>query len=149
MMYNGMSNQQGFQNQNNFGYNTMPDSMAPVSSINRGTVDVIVTIDSDQQAINYPVGPGYTIMFIDFNRKIFHLKTTDTRGMQQPMLTYSFSEVKPKPTEDRQYQNDQLTMPVNYVEQQEFDGLKKSVAELNNSISEMYKMLEDLTAPGK
>ena len=143
ILNNGMNNQQQFQIQNDYGF---------VNPMNNGTIDVVVTIDNDQQVLNYPVGPGITVMFVDFKRKIFYLKTTDPRGMQLPLATYTFSEAKQSQPE--QYQNPQpinnVSEPqVNYVNYQEFDGLKKSVGDLNNSIAEMYRMLEDLTAPGK
>ena len=53
-----------------------------------------VFINSEDEAINYPVAAGVTVLLISFNLGKFYLKSTETDGIPKPLRMFEFTEKK-------------------------------------------------------
>lgn len=117
--YSGLMNQAGYgmQSQNT------PNSV------------ITVFVTSEMAAQCYPVGAGNTVLLIDFDHKMFWIKSTDTNGVPMPMRTFDFTEkLAEQPTEANT--QDGIS---NGVSRDEFNELKSMFSELKNTIEEVLK----------
>ena len=117
--YSGLMNQAGYgmQSQNT------PNSV------------ITVFVTSEMAAQCYPVGAGNTVLLIDFDHKMFWIKSTDTNGVPMPMRTFDFTEkLAEQPTEANTQDGTS-----NGVSRDEFNELKSMFGELKNTIEEVLK----------
>lgn len=84
---------------------------------------ITVPVSGEAEAINYPVAAGNTVLLIDFENKIFWLKTTDVNRVPQPMRRFNFEEQVPQTATSEQV-----------VSRKEFDELRKAIKELKELI---------------
>lgn len=84
---------------------------------------ITVPVSGEAEAINYPVAAGNTVLLIDFENKVFWLKTTDVNRVPQPMRRFNFEEHIPQPIASEQP-----------VSRKEFDELRKAIKELKELI---------------
>ena len=106
---------------NNFGL------MGPQGYQNQNTNPNIITvpITDPSQVNNYAVAAGNIVNLIDFNNKVFYLKSTDPNGIANPLRVFDFNE---------RIQEQQIPQ-ADYVTKKEFE-------DLSNKIN---KLLEELT----
>lgn len=76
----------------------------PISSTN--PMDVV---------LNYPVGAGDTVIFIDFGSGVFWLKSTSRTGVPEPLRKFNFEEEIPQTPQN---QNES-----NFVTKEDFNSL--------------------------
>lgn len=76
----------------------------PISSTN--PMDVV---------LNYPVGSGDTVLFIDFSSRVFWLKSTSRNGVPEPLRKFNFEEEIPQTPQN---QNES-----NFVTKEDFNSL--------------------------
>lgn len=60
-------------------------------------------ITSDDEVINYPIGRNCDVIFIDFNRRVFYLKSSDVNGVLYPLRRFPFNEETPTPDKGGDY----------------------------------------------
>lgn len=78
---------------------------------------IIVFVNGEQGANNYPVAAGNTVYLMDFESGQFWIKSTNSNGSPQPMRSFSFKETTPK-IEANNFEG-------NYVTKKELDDLKE------------------------
>lgn len=82
---------------------------------------MVVFVNNDSVAANYPVAPGYTVALINANdptkSKLF-LKSTEANGMPNPMRVFELKDVTPVQSNG------------DTVSRKEFDALNDKLAKL-------------------
>lgn len=104
-----------FNGYNNLGY--------PAQNVNPSIITV--PINDPSQVNNYAVAAGNIVNLIDFNNKVFYLKSTDQNGIANPLRIFDFSERIPE----------QPQQSSEFVTKKEFEDLS----------SKIDKLLEELT----
>lgn len=94
-------NNQNFTGYQPNGYVQNQGNLAAASVPNSSTAGSIMTIfvNSEDEANNYPVAAGLTVLLISFNLNKFWLKSTDTSGVPQQPRSFSFNEETPLQTQ--------------------------------------------------
>lgn len=103
--------------------NGMPMNQTPMQP----TVINVVLVPDQITMDNYPIQPGGSVMFLDDKMTKFTMRSKNQTGFPNPDRVWSMKEVTPPPQ-----------TPGNYA-------TKDDLADMNNAILEMKKMLEDLT----
>lgn len=113
--------------------------------------------------MNYPVAPGNTVLLIDPDLKIGCLKATDITGRQLPIREFHYTEVNFNQTNNivnqpqgatyqPALQGSDTSVINNQNESKNFefndfkDKIEKEVSELKESVNDIRKLLDDLTA---
>ena len=113
--------QTGGANFNSY-YNTLSgipmqqQSVQPQQS--QGSI-MTVFVDSEGEALNYPVAAGIAVLLISFKDQKFWIKKTSVNGIPEPTRTFPFTEEAP-----------QQVMPEGGVSREEFDSLSKKIDKL-------------------
>lgn len=87
---------------------------------------IVIPVNGEQAARNYPVQRGRTIFLIDFNTRKFWIKSIKPNGLEDSCEGYTF-------TSDAQPQQPQIQNQIdfnNFVTRDEFNMLKTSLEEL-------------------
>lgn len=110
-----------FYNPNSYnGYMNNPYQM---QNFTQPSVNSIMTVfvSGESGAASYPVGAGNTVMLIDFDSKMFWIKSTDTNGVPQQLRRFNFVEQ----TAEKQANNEDAP-----VTRKEFEELKQMLDDL-------------------
>lgn len=78
-----------------------------------------IFVKSDEDANNYPVAAGTTVLLISFNLKKFWLKSTSNSGVPEQLREFSFEEKTVIPVQNQ-----------TGVTREEFDSLSKKIDKL-------------------
>ena len=97
-------------------YNTL--SGIPMQQQSQGSI-MTVFVDSEGEAMNYPVAAGIAVLLISFKDQKFWIKKTSVNGIPEPTRTFPFTEEAP-----------QQVMPAGGVSREEFDSLSKKIDKL-------------------
>lgn len=97
---------------------------------------MVVFINDDAEAMNYPIGPGYTVALVNANDqnngKLF-IRSSESNGMPKPARIFAIKEITPKPKDD------------NAVSREEFESLTESLTqEIGNLSSQFRQVLASL-----
>lgn len=97
---------------------------------------MVVFINDDAEAMNYPIGPGYTVALVNANDqnngKLF-IRSSETNGMPKPARIFAIKEITPK-------QKD-----ADSVSREEFETLtSKLTQEIGNLSSQFSQVLASL-----
>ena len=87
---------------------------------------IVIPVNGEQAARNYPVQRGRTIFLIDFNTRKFWIKSIKPNGLEDSCEGYTFIS-------DTQPQQPQIQNQIdfnNFVTREEFNALKTSLEEL-------------------
>lgn len=119
-----------------------PTTMQPPVVENK--IDGVSLVSSDDQITRYPVAGGATVALIDLARNLLVLKTNDIyygRGLYYETYVLSKKEQEQPVVQNRsEQQNSNQSSGLMTQIQADIAGLKKEY-------DEIYKMLEELTAP--
>lgn len=92
---------------------------------------ITVPIRNETEAMNYPVGLGYTVLLLDFEGGKFWTKT-NTTGIPETPREFEFKEIIKQP------QSSRLD---NLVSRDEFATLSKNLASLSNQVNKLVNEL--------
>ena len=110
-----------FYNPNNYsGYMNSPYQMQNFAQPSVNSI-MTVFVSGESGASSYPVGAGNTVMLIDFDSKMFWIKSTDTNGVPQQLRRFNFVEQ----TAEKQANNEDAP-----VTRKEFEELKQMLDDL-------------------
>lgn len=104
-------------------------------------IDGVALVASDAEITNYPVTGGATVALIDLARNLLVLKTNDIY-FGKGLYYVSYDLKKKEPVQPVQNANDQSSSDL-------MNQIQTEIASLKKEYGEMYKMLEELTAPQK
>lgn len=79
-----------------------------------GIISMVVNVNGEDGARNYPVAAGNTVFLIDFNTNQFWIKSTSQNGLSEQFRSFSFEEKTPKAE----------PISSDYVTKQELNDLK-------------------------
>lgn len=97
---------------------TVPLPQQPQPQNNSGNI-MTIFVNSDEDANNYPVAAGTTVLLLCFNLKKFWLKSTSTSGVPEQLREFSFEETTVTPAQNQ-----------SGVTREEFDSLSKKIDKL-------------------
>lgn len=102
-----------YNNQNYGGTNSFTQPSTNIgSSVSN---PMVVNVNGDEGAKNYPVAAGNTVFLVDFNTNQFWIKSTSQNGLPEQFRSFSFEEKTPK-----------VQIPYqDYVTKQELNDLKE------------------------
>lgn len=83
-----------------------------------------VFVSGEAGAASYPVGAGNTVMLIDFDSKMFWIKSTDSNGVPLPLRRFDFDE---RVQAEKPVQTNSADAPVT---RKEFEELKQMLDDL-------------------
>lgn len=116
---------------NNIGWNQ------PVMSQQPSQQSMVVFINDDAEAMNYPIGPGYTVALVNANDqnngKLF-IRSSETNGMPKPARIFAIKEITPKPKD------------ANTVSREEFDSLTQQIGSLSSQFRQMLEAIQQQAA---
>ena len=117
----------------NYGYNGTPVP-PPIygyqnNNQNQSNEMIVVGVQGEEGVKQYPVAAGLSVLLMDYNAKKFWIKTNSSNGLNISIEEYTFEKVQ---NEEKDNRSD------NYVTKEEFKELK-------DSMSDVKKMLDDLT----
>lgn len=84
---------------------------------------IVVMVQSEAEALSYPVAAGNTVLLMAFDSGTFWLKTTDVNRMPQPIRRFAFKETTGDNSSVETNQN-------GYVTKAEFDDLRQMIEDL-------------------
>lgn len=113
----------GLGNQNNYN----------LQSQNYTNSVITVFVTSELAAQCYPVGAGNTVLLVDFDHKMFWIKSTDSNGVPMQMRAFDFSERIEQPAESPASNTE------NVVSRDEFNELKNMFSELKTTLEDVLK----------
>lgn len=113
----------GLGNQNNYN----------LQSQNYTNSVITVFVTSELAAQCYPVGAGNTVLLVDFDHKMFWIKSTDSNGVPMQMRAFDFSEKIEQPAESSASNTE------NVVSRDEFNELKNMFSELKTTLEDVLK----------
>lgn len=93
---------------------------------------ITVPIRNETEAMNYPVGLGYTVLLLDFDHGKFWTKT-NTTGIPETPREFEFKEIVKQPQAVRGDNN--------IVSREEFTTLSKSLESLTSQVSKLINEL--------
>ena len=93
---------------------------------------ITVPIRNETEAMNYPVGLGYTVLLLDFEDGKFWTKT-NTTGIPEPPREFEFKEVIKQPQINRGDNN--------FVSRDEFATLSNTLNSLSSQVSKLINEL--------
>lgn len=117
-----------------------PTAMQP--PVVESKIDGVSLVSSDDQITRYPVAGGATVALIDLARNLMVLKTNDIyygRGLYYE--TYVLSK-KEQPAVQNRSEPQDSNQSSDLIAQ-----IQADIAGLKKEYDEIYKMLEELTAP--
>ena len=103
-------------------------------------IDGVALVSSDEMITNYPVSGGATVALIDLGRNLLVFKTNDIYYGKG--LYYETYDMKKREAPTPPIQNGNKTDNSDLMNQ-----IQSDIASLKNEYNEIYKMLEELTAP--
>lgn len=123
--YGNYGYQQGYSGQT--GQTTYPVQGQPQPMIQTAvpaqyTIPTVL-VSSFDEVLNYPVGAGNTVFFVDFKANKFWMKSTLKNGVPSPLRTFNFDEEMQQ--QQPSNQNDGV-----YVTKEDFDDLSKRLNSL-------------------
>lgn len=74
-----------------------------------------VLVSSMDEVLNYPVAAGVTVILVDFNGRMFWLKSTSKTGVPEPLRKFNFDEEIPQTPQNQNASN--------FVTKEDFDSL--------------------------
>lgn len=91
-----------------------------------------IPVRGEEEAQNYIVGAGNTVLLIDLNSENKHLwlKSNDSNNLIQEIRTFELKEITPKPKQDSAF-----------IQREEFDIFKKDV---QSQLQQMVSLLQNL-----
>lgn len=111
-------------------------------------IDGVSIVYNDNEVMQYPVAPGSTMMFVNFQLSEFYLKSVDPFRNVLPIRVFKFSEEfeeqtinQPQPISQTQIVDQQM------VTRDEFNNLVNQMSIMQKALADTNKMLDDLTAP--
>ena len=96
----------------------------------------VVFVNDDTEAMNYPIGPGYTTALINANDpnngKLF-VRSAESNGMPKPVRIFSIKEITPKGENP------------DAVTREEFDELNQKIGTLSGQFAQVLASLQQIT----
>lgn len=99
------------------GYLTPPSAAAQAQPT--APSQVMILVNSEQEAMNWSVLPGNSVFFMDSNNKLFYIKSVDLSGIPS-FKKYKFEEVVETKYDSR-----------DYISREEFEEFKKKFNKSN------------------
>lgn len=115
------------QNVNN--QNQMPSNSQPMSNCN------FIMVKNANQVSDYIMNPGCKVYFMENNRPIMYMKTTNDFGLSE-VKAYKFEEVDIEKLKNPQYD---VEGSADTVSREEFSALMQEVVALRESVNELNK----------
>ncbi len=133
-------------------FNPQPAVQQPAIPIMNGApiqsrIDGVALVTSDEQINNYAVVGGATVALIDLGRNLLVLKTNDV--FYGKGLYYETYDIKKRELAPVQPIQNGSTQPVQDPNSDLMNQIQSEIASLKKEYNEIYKMLEELTAPKK
>lgn len=98
---------------------------------------MVVFINNDDEAMTYPIAPGYTVALLNANNpndgKLF-VRSSEINGMPKPARIFAIKEITPK-----QQDSDS-------VSRAEFENLTQEIGNLTSQFQQMLATLQQATA---
>lgn len=91
---------------------------------------MIISVNSFDEAKNYPVLYNNSEIMLDNNRDVFYVKSVDSLG-KYTMATYEFKRIE----------NERPISADNFVTKEQFDGLNEQVTSVNTKLDTLLKEL--------
>lgn len=110
-------------------------------------IDGVSLVSSDDQITRYPVTGGATVALIDLARNLLVLKTNDIYYGKG--LYYDTYDIKKREPVQQQVVQNESAKPNNDPSSELMAQVQADIAGLKKEYDEIYKMLEELTAPKK
>lgn len=83
---------------------------------------IVVMVQSEAEAMSYPVAAGNTVLLMAFDSGTFWLKSTDYNRMPMPVRRFTFREVGKEDVAEKNQNG--------FVTKEEFDELKQLIEDL-------------------
>ena len=96
---------------------------------------MVVFINDDAEAMNYPIGPGYTVALVNANDqnngKLF-IRSSESNGMPKPARIFAIKEITPKPKD------------ADSVSREEFETLTQEIGNLSSQFRQVLASLQQV-----
>ena len=114
---------------NNLGWGNSPQMQQTSGN------SMVVFINDDAEAMNYPIGPGYTVALVNANDqnngKLF-IRSSESNGMPKPARIFSIKEITPKPKD------------ADSVSREEFETLTQEIGNLSSQFRQVLASLQQV-----
>ena len=120
----------------NIGWNPAPAGGNMMASQQAGGNSMIVFINDDSVAMNYPIAPGYTVALVNANDpsdgKLF-IRSAEANGMPKPARVFAIKEITPK------------SQDADTVSRKEFDDLTSQFASMSGQVQQILSAVQQLS----